>query len=331
MAKGLLGAMALASTAAGITWQEYKDEYGLTFNSNDEDEYRQGVFEQNMAFIEQENQMGHSYELGVNNFVHLTEEEMDVMKGLRRSNRDPDLPKLEEPEAVEVGAAVTGVDWRTAGVLNAVKNQGQCGSCWAFGAVAVIESHYKQKSGSLKNLAEQQLVDCSKAGSCDGGDEWDAIDWYAGRLGSSTTKHGACTTGTYPYAARDQTCKESTCTYGINSGVITGYTYGSKSDSSMISALNNGVVSSGVYAGNDWSYYSTGIVSTACSGHTQNHAIAVVGYTTDAYIIRNSWGTNWGESGHIRLKRGLSGDAVSCILQWEPMQPKFALSTELTV
>jgi C1A family cysteine protease len=329
MAKGLLGALSVATTAAGMTWQEYKNEYGLNFNSNDEDEYRQSIFEQHMAFIEQENQLGHSYELGVNNFVHLTEEEMDVMKGLRRSHRDVDLPKLEESEVVEVAAAV---DWRTAGILNPIKNQGSCGSCWAFSAVAILEAHKAQKTGILQNLAEQQLVDCSKAGSCNGGDEWDAIDWYAGRLPTGSLKHGACKTSTYPYAARDQTCKESSCTYGINAGLITGYIYGSKnSDSSMISYLNNGVVSSGVYAGNEWSYYSTGIVGVACNGHTQNHAIAVVGYTADAYIVRNSWGTGWGENGHIRIKRGLSGDAASCILQWEPMQPKITLSTELTV
>jgi len=312
--------------SAEISWQEYKDQYGFAFNSGSEDDYRKGVFEQNMAFIDSENAQGHSYVLGVTPFTLRTPDEMSMMKGLKRRVEAPDLPALEEVADVEEVAS--SLDWRGRGILNEIKNQGSCGSCWTFSAVGVVEAHWAMKTTKLEDLAEQQLLSCSGAGSCGGGDEWEAIEWYAGSgRRRSGSKHGACTTSSYSYSGRDSSCQESSCSYGVPQGAIGGYTYGSKSDSSMITFLNKGPVSSGVYASSSsWDNYNSGVVDTSCGGRTQDHAIVVVGYTSTTYIIRNSWGKRWGESGHINLKRGVSGDGASCILQWEPMQPTISMA-----
>merc|ERR1712187_587017 len=107
---------------------------------------------------------------------------------------------------------VTDVDWSTSGKVNPVKNQGSCGSCWAFGAVGALEPSYALATGTLTNLAEQQLVDCDKSSNgCSGGLSRYSFSGYY-------KTHGACATNSYPYAARDGTCKS--CTAVIPSGVV---------------------------------------------------------------------------------------------------------------
>jgi C1A family cysteine protease len=307
----------LVSVAAGeMSWQEYKDTYGLAFNGNDEDEFRRGVFEGHVQFITAENQKDHTYELGVNPFTHWTSEEFHAyltgeIGGDEEINAD--VPLLEEEPSLE--NTVTALDWRTQGVLNGIKNQGHCGSCWAFSAIAGIESNWAVKTGQLKNLAEQQLVDCSSAGTCDGGHKDRAMDYGA--------THGFYTTASYPYTGKDGTCK--TGTVGLSAGKVLGHMFGYKTEAGLVAMLNHGPTSVSVDADDQhWSYYSKGIVSASCSGST-NHAVLAVAYDSTSFTIRNSWGTSWGESGHIRLARGVGGYGSSCVLL-KPVRPAIATS-----
>jgi len=171
-----------------------------------------------------------------------------------------------------------------------VKNQGGCGSCWAFSAVSAAEAYFATVKGQKGlDLSEQQLVDCSKANyGCNGGWPDKALSWVAA--------NGLTTQSAYPYAGRDQTCKTSTGAYKISSVQKV-----TASAASLQSAINQRPVSVCVDA-SKWSQYSSGVMSSC--GTSRNHAVTAFGYTSSYWKIKNSWGTGWGESGYIRLAMG---------------------------
>merc|ERR1712084_142503 len=219
----------------------------------------------------------------------MTYEEFAAQMLTAQPKGDSDLPNLGAVEESEV--TVDAVDWS----VTPVKNQGSCGSCWAFGTMGSIEHVHKINTGATVNLAEQQLVDCDKRSSgCNGGrPDW-AMNYLAGK--------SIYTTSSYAYTARDGTCKS-----GSASGVtIGGYKTVPKSDSALASALNSGAVTVLVYADSAFQSYSSGILSapTTCN---LNHAVLATGYGSNFWKIKNSWGTSWGEAGYIRFSRVTSG------------------------
>jgi len=184
---------------------------------------------------------------------------------------------------------VGDVDWTAQGKVSAVKNQGSCGSCWAFSAVAAIESSLLI-SGRTELLSEQQLVDCSRAygnQGCSGGWMDSAFQYII--------DHGITTQAEYPYVARNQNCAK-------DGGAVklSGYIDVEGCDN-LANAVNSRPVSVAVDASN-WSLYRNGVLSNC--GTAVNHGVLLVGYTGDFWKIKNSWGTSWGQSGYIRLARG---------------------------
>lgn len=201
-----------------------------------------------------------------------------------------DLPNLGNIEELET--TVGAVDWD----VTPVKNQGSCGSCWAFGTMGSIEHVHKLNTGAIVNLAEQQLVDCSKQNNgCSGGrPDW-AMNYLAGK--------SIYTTASYPYTARDGSCQS-----GAASGVtISGYKTVTKSDSGLASALGNSAVTVMVYADSTFQHYSSGILTGVATTCSLNHAVLATGYGSNFWKIKNSWGTGWGEAGYIRFERTTSG------------------------
>ena len=189
-------------------------------------------------------------------------------------------------EKVEV---IGDVDWVAKGWVSPVKNQGQCGSCWAFSATGAMES-WSLSKGKSANLAEQQLVDCSRSygnQGCNGG-------WPSSAL-KFAKDHGMASTSQYPYVARDQTCKMTSGDFKI-AGTAT---------FSGCSGLTNGInahpLSVTVDASN-WSPYKSGVFNNCKS--SINHAVLLVGVTGGNWKIKNSWGTGWGSSGYITLASG---------------------------
>lgn len=181
------------------------------------------------------------------------------------------------------------IDWTTKGGVSRVKNQGQCGSCWAFSATGVMESWAKIK-GQNPDLSEQQLVDCSKPQGnhgCSGG-------WPSSAL-NYVKANGIASESEYPYTAKDGTCRKQGGSFKIG---------GYKSDSGcngLTSDINNHPISVTVDASN-WSSYKSGVLS-ACKTSI-NHAVLLVGVVGGNWKIKNSWGTGWGEGGYIRLAGG---------------------------
>jgi C1A family cysteine protease len=257
-------------------------------------------------------------------FADLTEEEFIAQyTGLGDLSLTPqDSPSFDTNDNSDVVA--DAVDWVAEGKVNPIKNQGQCGSCWAFSTMGTLESGYAISSGKLVSLAEQQLVDCDRNDNgCSGGWPHTAYDSYLSGV-------GVCSEDSYSYTARDGSCRASSCTAAIPSGVVTGHSNVGSSSSGLKSTLSQQPVSVTVNAG-QLQLYGNGVVTGNCQGQI-NHAVIAVGYGTDGqdyFKIRNSWGTSWGEQGYIRLAQDGGSQGTACLFQYSPVVP--TLSTTVQV
>lgn len=183
-------------------------------------------------------------------------------------------------------------DWTR--MWDSVKNQGQCGSCWAFSATAAFEARYELAHGSKHAdllFAEQELVDCDpKSNGCNGG--W--MDYAFEYLQA----HAFCTENQYPYTARDGSCQVARCSAGPSDRSYVDLP--ADNEQAVLAELVNGPISVAVDA-STWSFYGGGVL-TSC-GSSLNHGVTLIqSNVAGGWVkIRNSWGAGWGEQGHIRL------------------------------
>merc|ERR1712048_125527 len=229
---------------------------------------------------------------GVNQFTDLTLEEFQALniRGFVKAS-ERGLAYLGEHEDTEVAASV---DWRTKGAVTPVKNQGQCGSCWAFSTVGGLEGAWEIGTGTLTSMSEQQLVDCSKANNgCGGGNMETGFQYQEGV--------NVATESSYPYTARDGSCRTSGYSTAVPRGGVTGYRSVSASTSALKSALNKGPVSIAIEA-DQYAFqgYTGGVISSGC-GTSLDHGVTAVGYTDSYFIVKNSWGASWGNSGYVYI------------------------------
>jgi C1A family cysteine protease len=266
----------------------------------DETEFnkRYAIFKDNVAKINQLNRGQSDAVFGINKFSDLTAEEFTKMyKGYKKTNVTV-RAGVYAPSTVPT-APPTSFDWRTQGVVSAVKNQEQCGSCWAFSATEGVESAWKLAGHTLDILAPQQIVDCdtSDAG-CDGGDLPTAFA-YVHREGLERETN-------YPYRGVDESCRYNAADVDAK---ISGFQYATttKNEAQMQTAsFAHGPLSICVDAAT-WQTYKSGIITSNC-GQSLDHCVQIVGWDTsstgvDYWIIRNSWGTSWGNAGYIYVAR----------------------------
>lgn len=304
-------------------FHDWLAEHGVTPSSGEEFLHMLENFSNNHDLIQSHNAAGKSYTLGHNKFSHLSVDEFRafVHLGLDKPVVKGDSLHASPPD---VSSLPANIDWRTLGAVTPVKDQGQCGSCWAFSSTGALEGAYQIKYKSLASFSEQHLVDCDGIDhGCGGGLMDHAFQW--------TRKNGGiCTEDAYPYVSgatkKAGTCNESSCTKNANVAPSGLTDVAPNSDSALMSALAQQPVSVAIEADQAaFQLYKSGVFSAEC-GSNLDHGVLAVGYGTDNgqdyYIVKNSWGSNWGEGGYIRLARGGSlPPEGQCGILIEPSYP----------
>ena len=301
----------------GPVIEQFKNWVELYNIKANDDHHLAHMFENwlsNHKLIELTNSQNLTYTLGHNVYSGMSSDEFNEFMGF---NNNKDLSSSlrgfmtqQDTLSFDLTALPTSVDWRTKGAVTPVKDQGQCGSCWSFSSTGTLEGAYAIKNGNLVSFSEQELVDCSNiknGGSnlgCNGGNMQPTLDWI-GKNG------GLCTEQAYPYVSGTTktagTCQKS-CSLVSGSAVIKSYAVAANSDTAMMTALSLVPVSIAIEADQStFQLYKSGVFTGAC-GTTLDHGVLLVGYGSasgeDYYIMKNSWGTSWGESGYMRMGRG---------------------------
>jgi len=248
---------------------------------------------------------------GLNQFTAMTQAEKQQYLGLNISLALPSYEELPELSSVPTAGAV---DWRQKGKVTGIKNQGGCGSCWAFSAVGAVETNYAIQTGKRKQFAEQEYLDCTYGNNrdgCQGG-------WYHEAWDYSKNSGRLATQAAAPYKEKDGACSYSRVHNGLIGAVISGHSYIRKGENNVISALNSGAVSVAYEVTDDFFKYTEGIIRDNSCKDYANHAVTAVGYTRGAMIVRNSWGS-WGMKGYFYTARNHHGCKIfdhGALPQW---------------
>ncbi|EOA14505.1 hypothetical protein CARUB_v10027725mg [Capsella rubella] len=305
---------------------DWMTKHGRVYADMKEQKNRYAVFKSNVERIELLNSMpaGRTYKLAVNQFADLTNDEFRSMhtgyKGVSSlSSQSQTKTTLFRYQNVSSGALPTSIDWRTKGAVTPIKDQGSCGCCWAFSVVAAIEGAAQIKKGKLISLSEQQLVDCDPNDyGCEGG-LMDTAFAHIKATGGLTTESN------YPYKGEDATCNSKKTS--PKATTITGYEdVPANDESALMKAVAHQPVSVAIEGGGfAFQFYSSGVFSGECTTNL-DHAVTAVGYgeTTNGskyWIIKNSWGTKWGESGYMRIQKDIKDKQGLCGLAMEASYP----------
>jgi cathepsin L len=271
------------------------------YKSNCEFQQRLNIYKTNLAIVEDHNRRHLGFLLSMNVFADLSIEEFTQLY-LQPSFNVTNNKQHNVHDDEDISSTADTVDWRTKGAVTAVKNQGQCGSCWAFSATGAVEGTFFLKNNKLVSSSEQQLVDCSRSYGnmgCNGGLMDSAFKYVIANKGLDTEP-------SYPYTARDGTCKFNPSNVGTT---ISSYKDVSRgSESALQTAVNGQPVSVAIDASHSsFQLYHSGVYyESRCSSSQLDHGVLAVGYgtsTADYWIVKNSWGTSWGNQGYIQMSR----------------------------
>ncbi|XP_058982115.1 cathepsin L [Musca domestica] len=294
-------------------WHAYKLEHRKTYNNDMEERFRFKIFTENRHKIAKHNQLYAtgkvSYKLGLNKYADMLHHEFrETMNGynhtLRKALREQGVVGMTFIPPAHVTVPKT-VDWRQKGAVTPVKDQGHCGSCWSFSSTGALEGQHFRKTGVLVSLSEQNLVDCStKYGNngCNGGLMDNAFRYIKENGGIDTEK-------AYPYEGIDDTCHFDKNAIGATDTGFVDIPEGDE-EKMMQAIATIGPVSVAIDASHEsFQFYSEGVYNEpACDPQQLDHGVLAVGYGTDEngndyWLVKNSWGTTWGDKGFIKMSR----------------------------
>ncbi|XP_037536777.1 procathepsin L-like [Nematolebias whitei] len=287
-------------------WDQWKSWHQKNYDEKEE-VWRRGVWEKNLRMIELHNlehSMGkHTYRLGMNHFGDMTNEEFRQIMTCYRPREDRNASLFMKPNFLK---APPSVDWRTKYYVTPVKYQGSCGSCWAFSATGAMEGQLFKKTGKLVPLSEQNLMDCSGPEGnygCYGG-------WMNNAFKYVMNNGGLDSEAYYPYVGTVRNagpCRYSPMYNAIQVNGIVNILSGNESEL-MNAVATVGPISVAFDASHDsFRFYSSGIYYEPSCVTRPTHAGLAVGYVSlppvNYWIVKNSWGTSWGEEGYIRMSK----------------------------
>jgi len=316
---------------------QFKKKYSRNYKTPEEEARRKQIFAESMARVDRLNELNGSPAFGVTKFSDWSRAEFKVLNGAKKPKANA-VPKAEvrrPHQAKEFGrdaaaATATTVNWAKMGMVTTVKNQGQCGSCWAFSTAETVESQWAMNGNALWEFSPQQVASCTTTcDGCGGGWTTDAYQYLQGTVGLGSawfapyiqSMYTECTgtkcTGPCNYSM------SSLKTYGQLTGpyaMISGFSYatpacaeGAACNSQNMALLASNVAVYGpasiIVDASTWGDYTGGVLSqAACGGYAfddLDHAVQLVGFNANAstpyWLVKNSWATNWGLNGYIKL------------------------------
>jgi cathepsin F len=291
-------------------FNQYILKFNKVYKSIDEFNAKFEVFKKNYVLVKQlktlQASSNHtSFEYGVTPFMDLTPEEFQATYLNLNVNHLKKLKFLNPNKVLTAKGNETPAawDWREHGAVTPIKNQGFCGSCWAFSSTGNLEGQYFLSTGKLQAFSEQQLVDCDKVDQgCNGGLMEDAFRY----LNTS----GIMAEEDYKYTGSDDSCKFNQT---LVRAQVTGHRFANSQNETDIAQMlyENGPLAVAINA-NPLQFYFWGVFDPwfnwVCDPESLNHGVLLVGYgnngSKDYWIVKNSWGSWWGESGYFRLVRG---------------------------
>jgi len=329
-----------------VEWETWKLQYGKTYGKGGKDSnlpdgtgsygpeetFRMKIWMDNQAKIEEHNRNAdrgfHSFQQKLNGWADFPHDEfVATVNGLEL--RPPKLLGAkpmgakflhEQMQHIELPE---NVDWREYGAVTPVKNQGLCRSCWSFATTGALEAMHHQATGELVNLSEQNLIDCSnKYGNngCSGGLMDNAFQYIKDNGGIDTER-------SYPYEARNGKCRYNAANIGSNSIGFVDVEAGNE-EALKIAVATQGPCGIGIDASHpSLQFYHKGVYKEQnCSPFNLDHAVLVVGYgveeTGEAYwLVKNSWGTNWGLQGYVKIARNEDNMCGVATLASYPLVP----------
>jgi len=314
MRLAVLAALCAAALAAPFSqeldshWETFKLSYNKQYSEMQE-VVRRTIWEKNLQAIHEHNLLRdegvHDFSQGINEYADMTHDEYKAtLLGYKQSNTTRNGALFLAPSNVK---APESVDWRKEGYVTPVKNQGMCGSCWAFSTTGSLEGQNFKKTGKLVSLSEQNLVDCSKKWGnhgCEGGLMDFAFQYIKENKGLDTET-------SYPYEAEDDTCRFRASDVGATDVGFTDIAQGDE-DALMKAIATVGPVSVAIDASHpSFQMYRSGVyVEPRCSSMRLDHGVLAVGYGThkgqDYWLVKNSWGESWGMDGYIMMARNMN-------------------------